>query len=723
MAFNPELGSTSPAVLLDNAERLDKLVNGPAADVPDRGGDPLYSWRQMMAKNDEIRQNLIPLSKQYMTLADAQADIANIPVGSTTYYRSPDDAALAVEVVNSAGTLIATGRKMPSLKYVDDKVGEVSSLVFAIPEKVSEYAACVEFDDGRAAPFMNSDGRLIFIDSDGNVQLSAADGDLLEREYTEMSSFILPDGTVCTKIVVDPNHKITEAWTEDGGYYFVTPDGLTRAESGYIRPYIEMPAYVLPDGAVCQRVIVDPDDNIVEAWTTDGGYYFAAEAGLVRVGGNEVAAQKIIYATGVSSSMFLNYGPTRISAENDSVPVMYVLPTWGQSLAQAWTTATTDTLIATTNLYPENMFMFASSRGAGKENPNRGAIPIDSIVPLVESINGGWHETACSSSAAHIIKAVEDMTGRRINILRYVAAEGGKAYRDLTRGTTSWDALVQGLIDAKRVCEQMGYRPVVLGLDVKAGETDTDGTAGMYHELYTRMLMNLDRNFNAEVKRVFGGDHPEVPIYVEQCSWQPNGAWDSRVRQGQLDADGIGNIRFTGASYQYPHTGDVIHINSKGQNSRGVQLARAVVFENFGTGFMALKPARAWWSGSTTIDIECLTSASITKDTTNAVVNSVGLGAGGGFRVRKLADNSELTITASAVISAASPAVIRLTVENPDAARAVQIGYATYETGTTHQAGPVDGARGLFRTNAGMTNLYTGESEYQWLPAFLMEIN
>ncbi|WP_375700713.1 hypothetical protein [Klebsiella pneumoniae] len=45
MAFNPELGSTSPAVLLDNAERLDKLVNGPAAAVPDRGGDSLKSWR------------------------------------------------------------------------------------------------------------------------------------------------------------------------------------------------------------------------------------------------------------------------------------------------------------------------------------------------------------------------------------------------------------------------------------------------------------------------------------------------------------------------------------------------------------------------------------------------------------------------------------------------------------------------------------------------------
>ncbi|MCP5840266.1 GDSL family lipase, partial [Klebsiella pneumoniae] len=58
MAFNPELGSTSPAVLLDNAERLDKLVNGPAADVPDRCGDPLYSWRQIMAVNQAKQDQL-----------------------------------------------------------------------------------------------------------------------------------------------------------------------------------------------------------------------------------------------------------------------------------------------------------------------------------------------------------------------------------------------------------------------------------------------------------------------------------------------------------------------------------------------------------------------------------------------------------------------------------------------------------------------------------------
>ena len=59
-----------------------------------------------------------------MTLADAQADITNIPEGSTTYYRSPDDSALAIEVVNNSGVLSATGRVMPSQGYVDATISE-----------------------------------------------------------------------------------------------------------------------------------------------------------------------------------------------------------------------------------------------------------------------------------------------------------------------------------------------------------------------------------------------------------------------------------------------------------------------------------------------------------------------------------------------------------------------------------------------------------------------
>ncbi|UYT02333.1 SGNH/GDSL hydrolase family protein [Klebsiella pneumoniae] len=133
--LNPPLGTTTPEIFLDNVRRADELVNGPAGTVNDRAGEPLDTWRQMMAKNDEVRQNLIPLSKQYMTLAAAQADIANIPEGSTTYYRSADDSALAIEVMNVGGTLQPTGRKMPSQQAVDEASDSANLALERVPEE------------------------------------------------------------------------------------------------------------------------------------------------------------------------------------------------------------------------------------------------------------------------------------------------------------------------------------------------------------------------------------------------------------------------------------------------------------------------------------------------------------------------------------------------------------------------------------------------------------
>ncbi|EPQ1612883.1 hypothetical protein L9C73_001393, partial [Klebsiella pneumoniae] len=59
--------------------------------------------------------------REFPTLAAAQADAdaGNIPVGSTAYYRSPDDSALAIEVINNGGMLEATGRRMPSQAAVE----------------------------------------------------------------------------------------------------------------------------------------------------------------------------------------------------------------------------------------------------------------------------------------------------------------------------------------------------------------------------------------------------------------------------------------------------------------------------------------------------------------------------------------------------------------------------------------------------------------------------
>lgn len=114
--------------------------------------------------SEDIRNNLIPLSRQYMTLAEAQADIANIPDGSTTYYRSPDDDALAIEVINNGGTLVATGRKMPS----STKIDAVSEMVFSDPA-LSPLMFLSDAEGNNIGVFL-SDGSFYLIGMSGALQ-------------------------------------------------------------------------------------------------------------------------------------------------------------------------------------------------------------------------------------------------------------------------------------------------------------------------------------------------------------------------------------------------------------------------------------------------------------------------------------------------------------------------------------------------------------------------
>ncbi|WP_224357156.1 hypothetical protein [Klebsiella michiganensis] len=160
--LNPPLGTTTPEIFLDNVKRADRLVNGPAGTVNDRAGEPLDTWRQMMAKNDEIRQNIIPLSKQYMTLEAAQADIVNIPDGSTTYYRSPDDSVLAIEVINNGGTLEATGRRMISKEYVDALIEAINQRINPLQESPDSLFDIVSSNGIRPFRIRTTDGVVEF---------------------------------------------------------------------------------------------------------------------------------------------------------------------------------------------------------------------------------------------------------------------------------------------------------------------------------------------------------------------------------------------------------------------------------------------------------------------------------------------------------------------------------------------------------------------------------
>lgn len=128
---------------------LDKVVTSTELKYIDRLGGEHYTVDGMKAEGDKVveetRQNLIPLSRQYMTLAEAQADIANIPSGSATYVRSTDGSSLAEEYINNAGTLQPTGRKMPSYDSIKNLIGLNENTRFIFPED-GEYEFGIPFD-------------------------------------------------------------------------------------------------------------------------------------------------------------------------------------------------------------------------------------------------------------------------------------------------------------------------------------------------------------------------------------------------------------------------------------------------------------------------------------------------------------------------------------------------------------------------------------------------
>ncbi|HCI5922795.1 TPA: hypothetical protein NPN56_005093, partial [Klebsiella pneumoniae] len=85
-----------------------------------------------------------------------QADIENIPEGSTTYYRSPDDLHLAIEVMNISGTLEPTGRVMVSKLYIDEIKNRTPNI-----DRSSYWGGIVAADGTVGVTFRKSDNEPI----------------------------------------------------------------------------------------------------------------------------------------------------------------------------------------------------------------------------------------------------------------------------------------------------------------------------------------------------------------------------------------------------------------------------------------------------------------------------------------------------------------------------------------------------------------------------------
>lgn len=249
--------SNSMKDLNDNALAYDDFLNSESDTFIDRFGNAqdtiIGATKKMAAATDavidEARQNLIPLSRQYMTLAAAQADIANIPTGSATYYRSPDDSALAIEAINNAGTLTATGRKMPA--YSSLRRG--NTLFDAFNEYSSSLLTFANWDwyKGATPTFSTTDVNLPL-----PTPVIQASGVTSFDKYYDVSKLqVKPGDTLAFSVLVwfeNAGGKLQIYWLDSAG---VT---ITTGEASPLVAGISSPVVVIavPSGASSIRIRV-----------------------------------------------------------------------------------------------------------------------------------------------------------------------------------------------------------------------------------------------------------------------------------------------------------------------------------------------------------------------------------------------------------------------------------------------------------------------------------
>lgn len=236
---------------------LDKVVTSTELTYTDRLGGEHYTVDGIKAEGDKVveetRQNLIPLSRQYMTLAAAQADIANIPEGSTTYYRSPDDSALAIEVMNVGGTLQPTGRKMPSQYSVNQALIAAGQVATASSVRDNQLHG-MSMPDRRtlAADFTQY---LDMFSSGGSSALSGS-ATYADRVLLSISSFSTSFATAaCTLTLTGAGRTLFSQ-----GFF----DGETLADGVLTTPYFDV--------AMRQFVVdsVSASSGTVNTWVLKG---------------------------------------------------------------------------------------------------------------------------------------------------------------------------------------------------------------------------------------------------------------------------------------------------------------------------------------------------------------------------------------------------------------------------------------------------------------------
>ncbi len=582
MAFNPELGCTSPAVLLDNAERLDKLVNGDAPTEPDRAGVDLDTWRGMMAKNDEVRQNIIPLSKQYMTLEAAQADILNIPDGSTTYVRSSDDAYLAVEYKNTGGTLEATGRRMISAGYVDALRDLVTTelakiMAFGAAQTTDAYpdiaglildsvgnAVYRRYADGTSqfpALMIGSGIELVQMTGGGFVCQMRATGEEIfnisamgNLTHGSVTTWFADDESVSdyAEIHMDPQGRIYRRVRRDG----------TEERVGDETP---------EDDASEYPMVVSVDGNIIAV----NGYnvtQITNDAGVSNIA--PVAFAKFIrFLSNISGSYLTNRSTYDGNYRaRESLRFLVHLIITGQSLAAGGSTQT-QSPVTTTAQADYGILAFKTGPKVDFKYDTLNESLLEAVIPCRE--NAGTRPGQESPSSGMAFK-IHDLTGH--TVLVSDACSSGTAIEDISSGSATFTGATKMIQSAVAMAEKLGMQYVPVMVLIHGNQNAAAGTSiSSYRTAMKTLRAHYESVINAAT-----GETQSLHMFVGQLSNTiPYGGTAGSTKTNIIgiaqyqEARDNALIHLASAQYARPYS-DGEHMTSAGYRTEGEVIGSVV---------------------------------------------------------------------------------------------------------------------------------------------------
>ncbi|HHT0056936.1 TPA: hypothetical protein ACTW1W_005431 [Klebsiella michiganensis] len=714
----------------DNNATIDIFVNSPDLSVTTRTGierDTMAGIQQKSADQreqiatdgaavvEETRQNLIPLSRQYMTLAAAQADIANIPDGSATYVRSTDDSALADEYINNGGTLEATGRRMISAGYVD----ALRDLVTTELAKIMAFGAAQTTDayPDIAELILDSVGNAVYRRyADGTSQFPALMiGSGIELVQMAGGGFVCQMRATGEEIfnisaMGNLTHGSQTTWFADddsvSDYAEIHMDGQGRI---FRR--------VRTDGTVEQVGDDTPDDDASEfpmVASVDGNIIAVDGSDVTQItndsGVSNIApvayAEFLRYLSNVSGN-YITYRSTYDGnyRARESLRFLIHLIITGQSLAAGGSTQA-QSPVTTTAQADYGILSFETGPKVDFKYDTLNESLLEAVIPCRE--NAGTRPGQESPSSGMAFK-IHDLTGH--TVLVSDACSSGTAIADISTGSATFTGATKMIQSAVAMAEKLGMQYVPVMVLIHGNQNAAAGTSiSSYRTAMETLRAQYESVINAAT-----GETQSLHMFVGQLSNTiPYGGTAGSTKTNNIgiaqyqEARDNALIHLASAQYARPYS-DGEHLTSAGYRTEG-EVIGAVV--------------GGWLNDNTKSSLVPIESGVVQSGTT-ITIPVAGCVGDLVIDTARVTDpgNYGFVLTGATIASVAvsgSGTAAKIVITKTDSTAATAISYASQGI-AGQNPGPVTGSRGCIRDSQSGSSL-SGLPLYNDLCVFSIQL-